>query len=127
MGLFNFKRKIKWNKDVMEVTDSLSNIWDSVINEMSDKMKAEQTEEVLRHFNIDMSELREFLNTKREPKKTAKEWKVAGIFDDFSQCPECGNMWPMLSTIEWAYCPVCGCRILSVPEPPKEEEDAKVC
>lgn len=59
-----------------------------------------------------------------EPKKTAKEWKVAGAFDDFSQCPECGNMWPMLSIIEWAYCPVCGCRILSVPEPPEEEEDA---
>lgn len=58
-----------------------------------------------------------------EPKKTAKEWKVAGTFDDFSQCPECGNMWTMLSTIEWAYCPVCGCRILSVPEPPKEEDD----
>lgn len=38
-------------------------------------------------------------------------WKVAGAFDDFSQCPECGNMWPMLSTVEWAYCPVCGAKM----------------
>ncbi len=62
-----------------------------------------------------------------EPKRKSGRWIIAGAFDDFYQCPECGNMWPMLSTIEWAYCPVCGCRILSVPEPPKEEEDAKVC
>lgn len=59
----------------------------------------------------------------QETKKTAKEWKIAGVFDDFSQCPECGNMWPIFSTIEWAYCPVCGCRILSVPKLPKGEDD----
>lgn len=64
MGLFNFKREIKWDKDVMKVTDSVSNIWNSVVDEMSDKMKNEQTAEVLRHFDIDMSELREYLRDK---------------------------------------------------------------
>lgn len=66
MGLFNFKREIKWDKDVMKVTDSVSNIWDSIVNEMSDKMENELTSEVLRHFNIDMSELREYLRDKEE-------------------------------------------------------------
>lgn len=66
MGLFNFKREIKWDKDVMKVTDSMSNIWDSVVHEMSDKIKDEQTEEVLRHFDMDMSELREYLRDKEE-------------------------------------------------------------
>ena len=66
MGFFNFKREIKWDKDVMKVTDSMSNIWDSVVDEMSDKMKNEQTAEVLRHFDIDMSELREYLRDKEE-------------------------------------------------------------
>lgn len=69
MGFFNFKREIKWGKDVMKVTDSVSNIWDSIVNEMSDKMENEQTSEVLRHFNIDMSELREFLRDKEEWRK----------------------------------------------------------
>lgn len=66
MGFFNFKREIKWDKDVMKVTDSMSNIWDSVVHEMSDKIKDEQTEEVLRHFDMDMSELREYLHDKEE-------------------------------------------------------------
>ena len=69
MGLFNFKREIKWDRDVMKVTDSISSIWDSVANEMSDKIKDEQTEEVLRHFDMDMSELREFLRYKAAGKE----------------------------------------------------------
>lgn len=84
MGLFNFKREIKWDKDVMKVTDSMSNIWDSVIHEMSDKIKDEQTEEVLRHFNIDMSELREFVQFKREGKSLPTyiaEWQWIKVED----------------------------------------------
>lgn len=72
MGLFNFKREIEWDKDVMKVTDSLSNVWDSIVSEMNEKMKNDQTSEILRHFNIDMSELREFLQNKKmgvEPTK----------------------------------------------------------
>lgn len=49
-----------------------------------------------------------------EPKRKTGRWKIAGAFDDFCQCPECGNMWPIFSTIEWAFCPVCGCRMMGV-------------
>lgn len=45
-----------------------------------------------------------------EPKREIVPWKVAGPFDDSHQCTKCGNMWPIFSTVEWAYCPVCGCR-----------------
>lgn len=48
-----------------------------------------------------------------EPKREIVSWKVAGAFDDFYQCTKCGNMWPIFSTVEWAYCPVCGCRKFS--------------
>ena len=54
-----------------------------------------------------------------EPKREIAPWKVAGAFDDFHQCTKCGNMWPIFSTVEWAYCPVCGFR--KFPEPPKED------
>ena len=54
-----------------------------------------------------------------EPKRKTGQWIVAGAFDDFYQCPECGNMWPIFSTIEWAFCPVCGCRTRT----PKEGEN----
>lgn len=56
-----------------------------------------------------------------EPKREIAPWKVAGAFDDFHQCTKCGNMWPIFSTVEWAYCPVCGFR--KFPEPPKGEYD----
>lgn len=69
MANFNFKREIKWDKDVMKVTDSLSSIWDSIVDEMTEKMKSKQTDEVLRHFDIDMSELREYLRDKEEWKR----------------------------------------------------------
>jgi hypothetical protein len=59
-----------------------------------------------------------------EPKREIVPWKVAGAFDDFHQCTKCGNMWPIFSTVEWAYCPVCGCRKFS--EPTKGEDDAEV-
>jgi hypothetical protein len=59
-----------------------------------------------------------------EPKREIVPWKVAGAFDDFHQCTKCGNMWPIFSTVEWAYCPVCGCR--KIPEPLKEEDNAEV-
>lgn len=69
MGLINFKREIKWDKDVMKVTDSLSSIWNSIVDEMTEKTKSKQTDEVLRHFDIDMSELREYLRDKEEWKR----------------------------------------------------------
>lgn len=56
-----------------------------------------------------------------EPKREIVPWKVAGAFDDFHQCTKCGNMWPIFSTVEWAYCPACGCR--KFPEPPGEADD----
>lgn len=56
-----------------------------------------------------------------EPKREIVPWKVAGTFDDFHQCTKCGNMWPIFSTVEWAYCPVCGCR--KFPESTKGEDD----
>lgn len=56
-----------------------------------------------------------------EPKREIVPWKVAGTFDDFHQCTKCGNMWPIFSTVEWAYCPVCGCR--KFPDPLKGEND----
>ena len=56
-----------------------------------------------------------------EPKREIVPWKVAGAFDDFHQCTKCGNMWPIFSTVEWAYCPACGCR--KFPEPPGEVDD----
>lgn len=56
-----------------------------------------------------------------ELKREIVPWKVAGTFDDFHQCTKCGNMWPIFSTVEWAYCPVCGIR--KFPEPPKGEND----
>lgn len=60
-----------------------------------------------------------------EPKREIVPWKVAGTFDDFHQCTKCGNMWPIFSTVEWAYCPVCGCR--KFPGPPKSWTDNPWC
>ena len=61
-----------------------------------------------------------------EPKRKTGRWKIAGAFDDFFQCPECGNMWPIFSAIEWAFCPVCGCGMMTAIEPLKKGEDGDV-
>lgn len=61
-----------------------------------------------------------------EPKRKTDRWIIAGAFDDFYQCPECGNMWPIFSTIEWTCCPVCQCRISSIPQSLKEADDGKL-
>ena len=60
-----------------------------------------------------------------ELKREIVPWKVAGTFNDFYQCIKCGNMWPIFSTVEWAYCPVCGCR--KFPDPPKSWMDNPWC
>jgi hypothetical protein len=59
-----------------------------------------------------------------EPKRKSGRWIIAGAFDDFYQCPECGEMWPIFSTIEWKCCPICECRIIT--NWPKGEDDAEV-
>lgn len=48
-----------------------------------------------------------------EPKRKSGRWIIAGAFDDFYQCPECGEMWPIFSTIEWKCCPICECKIIT--------------
>lgn len=48
-----------------------------------------------------------------EPKRKTGRWIIAGAFDDFYQCPECGEMWPIFSTIEWKCCPICECKIIT--------------
>lgn len=57
-----------------------------------------------------------------EPKRKSGRWKIAGAFDDFYQCPGCGEMWPIFSTIEWKCCPICECKIIT--NRPKGEDDA---
>lgn len=59
-----------------------------------------------------------------EPKRKTGRWIIAGAFDDFYQCPECGNMWPIFSTIEWKCCPICECKIIT--NRPKGEDDGTV-
>lgn len=71
-----------------------------------------------------ISDIEDFPAADVEPKREIVPWKVAGAFDDFHQCTKCGNKWPIFSTVEWAYCPVCGCR--KFPEPLKEEDNAEV-
>lgn len=56
-----------------------------------------------------------------EPKRKSGRWIIAGAFDDFYQCPECGEMWPIFSTIEWKCCPICECKIIT--NRPKGETD----
>lgn len=56
-----------------------------------------------------------------EPKRKSGRWIIAGAFDDFYQCPECGEMWPIFSTIEWMCCPTCECKIIT--NRPKGEYD----
>lgn len=56
-----------------------------------------------------------------EPKRKLGRWIIAGAFDDFYQCPECGEMWPIFSTIEWKCCPICECKIIT--NRPKGEDD----
>lgn len=56
-----------------------------------------------------------------EPKRKTGRWIIAGAFDDFYQCPECGEMWPIFSTIEWKCCPICECKIIT--NRPKGEDD----
>lgn len=56
-----------------------------------------------------------------EPKRKSGRWIIAGAFDDFYQCPECGEMWPIFSTIEWKCCPICECKIIT--NRPKGEDD----
>lgn len=48
-----------------------------------------------------------------EPKRKSGRWIIAGAFDDFYQCPECGEMWPIFSTIKWNCCPICECKIIT--------------
>ena len=57
-----------------------------------------------------------------ESKRKSGRWIIAGAFDDFYQCPECGEMWPIFSTIEWKCCPICECKIIT--NRPKGEDDA---
>lgn len=57
-----------------------------------------------------------------EPKRKSGRWIIAGAFDDFYQCPECGEMWPIFSTIEWKCCPICECKIIT--NRPKGEDNA---
>ena len=56
-----------------------------------------------------------------EPKRKSGRWIIAGAFDDFYQCPECGEMWPIFSTIEWKCCPICECKIIT--NRPKGEDN----
>ena len=56
-----------------------------------------------------------------EPKRKSGRWIIAGAYDDFYQCPECGEMWPIFSTIEWKCCPICECKIIT--NRPKGEDD----
>lgn len=59
-----------------------------------------------------------------EPKRKSGRWIIAGAFDDFYQCPECGEMWPIFSAIEWKCCPICECKIIT--NRPKGEDNAEV-
>lgn len=59
-----------------------------------------------------------------ESKRKTGRWKIAGAFDDFYQCPECGYMWPIFSTIEWKCCPICECKIIT--NRPKGEDNGTV-
>lgn len=59
-----------------------------------------------------------------ELKRKSGRWIIAGVFDDFYQCPGCGEMWPIFSTIEWKCCPICECKIIT--NRPKGEDNAEV-
>lgn len=41
--------------------------------------------------------------------KRKNEWKVAGMFDDFFECPACGYKIPNIRVLEdnWQGCPCC--------------------
>ena len=48
-------------------------------------------------------------------------WQLAGMFDDFAQCPYCGQKeHPLMEAINWTYCPYCGEQVL---EDVKENEN----
>ena len=60
-----FNCKITWDKDVMKVTHSVSDVYNDAVKKMSDDLNDKTEAEVLRHFEIDMTELREFLRYKQ--------------------------------------------------------------
>ena len=68
-----FNQKITWNRDTMKIVDSISKNWENTTKEISDNLNKQIETEIFRHFEIDMTELREFLRYK-ETKINIPRW-----------------------------------------------------
>ena len=44
----------------------------------------------------------------QEQKEIEAHWFVAGAFDDFLKCSNCGESWPWATAAEFLFCPHCG-------------------
>lgn len=50
------------------------------------------------------------------------KWQVAGTFDDFLKCSNCGESWPWATAIDFQFCPRCGKYMINHQR--KDEKDA---
>ena len=41
-------------------------------------------------------------------KEIEAHWIVAGAFDDFLKCSNCGESWPWATAADFLFCPHCG-------------------
>ena len=44
----------------------------------------------------------------QEQKEIEAHWIVAGAFDDFLKCSNCGESWPWATAADFLFCPHCG-------------------
>ena len=44
----------------------------------------------------------------REATTNEAHWIVAGAFDDFLKCSNCGESWPWATAADFLFCPHCG-------------------
>ena len=75
------------------------------------KEKAEEMIEVMikrKYLPSDITYEVVAVSEPKELKDTEAHWKVAGAFDDFLKCSNCGESWPWATAAEFLFCPHCG-------------------
>ena len=59
-----FTRKITWDEDIMKVSDSVTDVWNDAVSDIRDGLDKQMENAVCNHFDIDMSDFREYMHDK---------------------------------------------------------------
>ncbi len=63
---FTLRRHLKWDGDVLKITDTVSNAIHNAENEFKKRFDSAFTGEIINHFDCDLSDFREYLRDREE-------------------------------------------------------------